>query len=156
MDPGEILNALVAALAAALILAVAGGLRFHARRRLAASSIGSSAPRRQVSRRRRRRSLGKAHVGHDGDFELEDISATGAFIRTDGGRRLKIGKRYTLDLVLSEVERASVRARVVRKQAPHWKKNLIGGVGVLFEFQDNDPNQKIIDDYVAEDEKSTL
>ena len=75
---------------------------------------------------------------------------SGALLRTNGAWNLKLREQLELDLVLSEDERAVVKAMVVRNQRPDWKRGLVGGVGVAFQYQGaDDLNKAIVERYVA-------
>jgi hypothetical protein len=111
-------------------------------------AYGRLRPGSQTSRRRRRRSLGTASTGAESEFDIEDISATGALLRVEGPRSLAVGQ--WLDLKLSfEGKNTPVRAQVVRQQRPEWTR--IGGVGVRFDFTDNEPSRMLVEAYVGDD-----
>jgi hypothetical protein len=111
-------------------------------------AYGRLRPGTQTSRRRRRRSLGTASTGAESEFDIEDISATGALLRVEGPRSLAVGQ--WLDLKLSFEGRSTpVRAQVVRQQRPEWTR--IGGVGVRFDFTDNEPSRLLVEAYAGDD-----
>ena len=81
-------------------------------------------PDRKAQRRRRRRSLGMAYTsagkGEEPlEFEIEDISVSGALLRTTGPWKVTQRQPLSLDLQLSETDRAHVEAIVVRNQKPN-------------------------------------
>ena len=82
MDLGTVLEATIAALLASSVFALLVYIGSRAQKRLHKGQLKS-----QVARRRRRRSLGVARSGHSAEFQIEDISATGAFVRTRGAYR---------------------------------------------------------------------
>jgi len=111
-------------------------------------AYGRLRPGAQTSRRRRRRSLGKASTGIASEFDIEDISATGALLRVKRRKSLAVGQWLALDLDF-EGKSTPVRAQVVRRQRPGW--NRIGGVGVQFDFTDNEPSRMLVEAYVGGD-----
>ena len=112
-------------------------------------------PERKTERRLRRRSLGKAYLDRAREdaareFEIEDISVSGALLRTNGAWKLRRREKLELDLRLQEDVRVSVGAIVIRNQRPNWKKGLVGGVAVAVHFKANgDPNKNIHEKNVA-------
>ena len=104
-----------------------------------------------VKRRRRRPRLGRARREHGPNFEIEDISVSGALLRTKGICHLRHHQNLDLDLMLSDGSTAVVKAIVVRTQRPSWRRGLPGGVGISFRFNgDEDPNRSVIESFVAE------
>ena len=100
-----------------------------------------------VPRRRRRRSLGLAtSIGPKKDFQISNISVTGALLATDA--ELPVGQLLDLALTLDDGQKAQVTARVVRVQRPDW--GIAGGVGVAF-TDVADQAKKIIEAYVEAD-----
>ena len=89
---------------------------------------------KQTERRIRQSSIGHASTGAASSYRIEDVSLTGAFLRTNA---LKPGQHLTLNLQLDKEEPVHVKAVVVRRQKPTWKR--IGGVGVRFELDEHDP-----------------
>jgi hypothetical protein len=105
-----------------------------------------------VKRRRRRPSLGRAYGFAGAGFEIEDISASGALLRTKGFCHLRYHQSLDLDLRLVDGSAASVKAIVVRSQWPSWRRGLIGAVGVAFRFNgEEDPSRSVVEAFVADD-----
>jgi hypothetical protein len=105
------------------------------------------APAPPVARRRRRGSLGVARsVGPKREWNIADISASGALLETYG--ELPENKLLDLDLMLEDGSSARVTAKVVRVQHPQWGR--IGGVGVAFIRFDGD-SRAAIERYVQSD-----
>jgi hypothetical protein len=104
-----------------------------------------------VKRRRRRPLLGQARREHGPHFEIEDISVSGALLRTKGFCHLRHNQSLNLDLMLSDGSTALVKAIVVRTQRPSWKRGLTGGVGISFRFNgEEDPNKSVIESFVSD------
>jgi hypothetical protein len=105
-----------------------------------------------VKRRRRRESLGQASRGHGTSLDIEDISVTGALLRTKGPCQLRHNETLDLNLAFTNGSTASVRAIVVRTQRPRWRSGLVGGAGVSFHFNgEEDPNKLEIENFIAAD-----
>ena len=105
-----------------------------------------------VARRRRRRSLGVAcaTAGSRKQYDIANISRSGALLETDG--ELAVGQPLELDLKLEEGKATRVAAKVVRVQRPDWGRP--GGVGVEFTDMEDDTRQAL-DDYVSQDDVGT-
>jgi len=128
------------------ILALGSAISYAAKRLLTRRED----PGREVKRRRRRHSFGRAEKADGASFEIEDISLTGALLRTKGLCHLRLRQSLDLELEFSDGSRASVRAIVVRMQRPSWRKGLIGGVGISFRYNgEEDPNKLLIENFVA-------
>lgn len=75
-------------------------------------------------------------------WDLQNLSHTGAFVRTRGP--LAIGARLELELALED-RTSRVAARVVRVQEPSWMYP--GGAGVHFEAMD-DESRAALDEFI--------
>jgi len=105
-----------------------------------------------VKRRRRRKPLGKASRSRGTTLDIEDISVTGALLRTKGPCQLRHNETLDLNLALANGSTASVKAIVVRTQRPRWRSGLVGGAGVSFHFNgEEDPNKLVIENFIAAD-----
>jgi hypothetical protein len=106
-----------------------------------------------VKRRRRRPSLGRAYGCAGAGSEVEDVSASGALLRTKGICHLRDHQRFDLDLDLRLAggSAASVKAVVVRSQWPSWRRGLVGAVGAAFRFNGGeDPSRSVVEAFVAD------
>jgi hypothetical protein len=139
MDPQTIIEGIA-------ILVLGSTISYVVRRHIARHDAQTE----DVKRRRRRPPLGRAYGAAGASFEIEDISVSGALLRTKGLCHLKHHQSLDLDLRLSDGSTAFVKAIVVRTQWPSWRQGLIGAVGVAFRFNgEEDASKFTIEDFIA-------